>query len=296
MRASLAVALACLAPGSAAAFECSVVDDCDETDLACRLDSLTVGWNQRCIPVWVHAGDPLFGSEAGQALVRAAFDRWTAEVDCTDMEIVFVGTTSDRSGFDSSEPDRQTNVVLATRDRSELELAGPEVIGLTLSSFSPETGEIFDADILLNLNAAEFVQVEEDTAACASPTPLQPWDIENTLVHEVGHFLGFDHVSDEQATMYAFSPPCEVQKRDLAPDDVAAVCSVYPVGEPVRTCRPPMSYALARGDPSTLRNQCERALDEGCGCRTRSGQDVGGVLPVGLGLALWLGFRRRRRR
>jgi MYXO-CTERM domain-containing protein len=55
-------------------------------------------------------------------------------------------------------------------------------------------------------------------------------DLQNTITHEVGHVIGLAHSPVAGATMSATTAPREITKRDLAADDVAAVCAVYPHG------------------------------------------------------------------
>jgi hypothetical protein len=57
-------------------------------------------------------------------------------------------------------------------------------------------------------------------------------DLQNALTHELGHALGFAHLSDDrQATMYPKAAPGETLKRDLEDGDIAAAQRVYGNGE-----------------------------------------------------------------
>ena len=53
-------------------------------------------------------------------------------------------------------------------------------------------------------------------------------DLQNTLTHESGHFIGLAHSPVPGATMNATTQPGETLKRSLAPDDAAGVCAIYP--------------------------------------------------------------------
>ena len=83
----------------------------------------------------------------------------------------------------------------------------------------PATGRIYDADIEFN---DEFFAFVTD-----NPTPGLSVDIRNTLTHEVGHFIGLDHSSLPDSTMYGAAAVGELHKRDLHPDDREGLCSIY---------------------------------------------------------------------
>jgi hypothetical protein len=68
------------------------------------------------------------------------------------------------------------------------------------------------------------------------------YDLQNTLTHELGHFIGIAHPCGSgsgnppvscssgnfaDVTMYPFEVPGETKKRDLSADDVTAVCEIY---------------------------------------------------------------------
>lgn len=111
-------------------------------------------------------------------------------------------------------------------------------IALTTTTFSTCSGEMKDSDI--SLNAVDFRFTVVDGPACSSSGQdgCVDTDLENTLVHEIGHVIGLDHTPDATATMYASAPPGDTQKRDLADDDRAALCAIYPAGGATLTCEP----------------------------------------------------------
>lgn len=298
-----ALTVALLAPSPAWAFECTAVPQCppQNVDPNCvepETPVLTQAWNQRCMPFYIRRNDALFTGPEREALVVNAFAKWTAELASgTDMTAVFAGYTDQGAGFDSGDPGGQRNVVLSASDPAEAqELFGddPNFLAITLTSFSTESGEIFDADIVFNEAGSRFTDV--DPSDCTPALPTAPFDVENTLVHEVGHFFGFDHVTNPDATMFQSAGRCEIVKRDLAPDDRSAITTTYPIGQPTMTCSPPMSYSLSQGNPDDFRNQCERATGDGCGCSAVSPEARSAPgLALGLLMALaMLGARPRR--
>jgi hypothetical protein len=97
--------------------------------------------------------------------------------------------------------------------------------GRTRVSFDPATGAIAEADVAINPNLPFSTDGTHGT-----------YDLESTLVHEIGHFLGLDHSGLVGASMQ----PRQAQNfnsgsfnltqttvRTLSMDDVAAVRSIY---------------------------------------------------------------------
>jgi hypothetical protein len=100
-------------------------------------------------------------------------------------------------------------------------------------------------------------------------------DLQNTITHEAGHVLGLAHPAfPPDATMWAQAGLREISKRDLAEDDVAGLCSIYPAG------------GLPRGCPGLDLPECT-----GCGCRSAGG---GGTLALVALLLAALAPRGRR--
>lgn len=93
------------------------------------------------------------------------------------------------------------------------------VVAVTVLTYSRQTGEIRDADLLLDDVHHDF---------CISPTCTGGrYDLQQTLTHELGHVLGLDHSTLPEATMYAAAQPGETQKQTLADDDRTGVCTAY---------------------------------------------------------------------
>jgi hypothetical protein len=182
-------------------------------------------------------------------------------------------------------------------------------IALTTVTYSPADGRILDADMELyawdglvpgatipssgappdgwyftcvdpaSVSNARCGQYD-DTACCGM-------DVENTVTHEAGHFIGLAHPCEQpncggipgvsETTMYPAASACEVKKRSLAPDDEAGLCAIYPAGAATPTCQ----------------SSCDSSSDGGCGCGTATPAGVLGVLLGVAGLAPRLARRRR---
>lgn len=93
------------------------------------------------------------------------------------------------------------------------------VIALTTLYYSASSGAARKFDLELADGRHEFTVTDD--------TELARTDIRNTVTHELGHALGLDHSTHEGATMFASAREGDLQKRTLAPDDIAGLCAIY---------------------------------------------------------------------
>ena len=173
-------------------------------------------------------------------------------------------------------------------------------LAVTTDTANTKTGQIYDADVEVNLVDYQWADLVED------PTLANDMDLQNALTHELGHLIGLDHTcfdplssatgvrpvdnnnqpipdcatasADVQATtMFPSAQPGDIQKRTLAPDDVNAVCTIYSIDDP-----PP--------PPGT-------DVNGGCAGCTAAGRpgDLGVLATFGLLTAILLVRRSRRR-
>jgi hypothetical protein len=234
-------------------------------------------WGRRSLGATVHANVTPPGLTRATYLqaVRAAANTWSGSaLGCTDIAIQL--TESD-DPFPGVAPDGQSHVTFVIEN---WEYAS-DVLALT--SVYSHGSVLFDGDIEINGVDHQWADVAQGDAAGRE-------DVQNVLTHEFGHFLGFEHTcytvdsrdlprpvdNRGQPVPDCDNAPAEVQattmfpsarvvgdtsKRDLAPDDIQAVCDVYPP-------------------------------DNGCSLGRHPGRAGGGGA---LALALLLGLPRRRR-
>lgn len=204
--------------------------------------------------------------EVVTAVVEIAWSTWRG-AGCEGVaSAVYRGAT------DATEPTRPKslsdppdNLVLFARTAgawSDLG-RGTSEIAVTFVSNNERTGEIVDADIVVNDARWRFV-VGGGAAVAEGEV-----DFASAMTHEVGHALGLLHSADPTATMFASYTGVEpAGARTLADDDREGLCAAY------------------AGVPEHVSG----TLLEGC-ASGRSGW--AGVGLAGLGLVVLLARRRR---
>lgn len=229
----------------------------------CVTDARPLSWGVRCISLRLNEIELPEGTSGTQVqgLVNEALESWSG-VRCEgarpSVDLALAGSTSLGPGYVPEGPN--TNVVRFRRDWREAGLP-PSALALTTLTFGATTGEIKDADLLLNLSVPLSVDGQGSN------------DLPTILVHEVGHVLGIDHSNERTAVMWFGAGRGEL-RRTLHPDDRAALCAIH---------------------PPTLVRPCTRPPPEsGCGCVTLpSPSSATGVLVLGAIPVLRRGRRRR---
>ncbi|MFH0900919.1 MAG: matrixin family metalloprotease [Pseudomonadota bacterium] len=212
---------------------------------------------------------------AGVEAVKSSFAVWSAILPASmpvDIEASPVHTPAEPDAYD------QRNAVLWVVSGWDDDYE-PNTLAMTLTTYNSETGQIVDADIMINSEQHDWIAGDEALASCQDENDLQ-----NVVTHEVGHLLGLAHEQTErEATMYPSSAPCETKKRDLHEDDVAGIRYLYEALGPIRTEQGPSLFGCSIG---------------GTGHRTRSGQPSrstdGAVCLMLAAMGVVLGGRGRR--
>lgn len=184
----------------------------------------------------------------------------------------------------------------------------PSALAVTSVTMLTDSGEIVDSDI--EVNAVHFTW--DDFVKQPELAAYRSHDFQGTITHELGHVLGLEHTCHipgyrvdgtpaprpvdntgtpipdcsydnpaliSQATMYVSvsSPDEEVGLRTLSPDDVQAVCEMYPTSA---------NFVCGATRTSDSKGGC--SLDP-----RQGGGSVAGTLALAA-LALILGRRRHR--
>jgi hypothetical protein len=163
-------------------------------------------------------------------------------------------------------------------------------IALTTTTFSNDTGVIYDADTEFNASphtdgTPAFLFTVVDSPPCDASNISESCvatDVQETMTHETGHAIGLDHVNISGSTMEPTAPLGETQKRTIDTGTGTGFCTIYPLGQPSPPCDP--SAALSQKITAT--NQGTAGLSS-IGC-----QSTAGWVP---GLAVLALLARRRR-
>ncbi len=164
--------------------------------------------------------DGTIGAELEET-IHKSFQAWSKPT-CSELSFEYNGLTNETSigYYDGPDASRKVNMVLWQDETWPY--GSFSAVALTTVTFSTTTGQIVDADIEMNGATFQFSNTDNPKGSDV--------DIQNTLTHEVGHFIGLDHSNDPNATMYPTAPPLELSKRVLHEDDIKGLCHMYPLG------------------------------------------------------------------
>ena len=183
-------------------------------------------WRQPCVEWTLHPrGTEDLARDEVSNVIAASFAQWTS-VECAGGPVPFRLTPVDVPDLlceyvDFERGAAGANVILFAEDWSE-RLNDPGAFALTTTWFDRNTGEILGADMELNDERTVWAVCPVD--GCRDGRV----DLENVVVHELGHFFGLSHSpDDENATMWACAERGETMKRSLEDDDRAGWCAIY---------------------------------------------------------------------
>jgi hypothetical protein len=256
-------------------------DACQYDDDGCATNGTPLAWPKACVAFSVNRlASPKLGIDLPtfDAVVSDSLFEW-AHVDCGNGE-PSIGLF-DRSPVDCAQVQYNSSAPNANiwmfRD-DHWPYSGRGTLALTTVTYSPTTGQIYDADVEIN-SAQNNVTVGDARIRL---------DLKSIVIHEAGHTLGLSHSPVTYSTMFQYYDPMDVSFRSLSSDDIAGICTVYPPGQDRGTCD-----ATPINGMST---ECAVPAKKGCALGAPIRPTLWSLGGVGLlaGLALVRARRRRR--
>lgn len=252
-------------------------------------------WRNSCVGYSIQgSASRKVAYEEASNLLSTAFTRWTgatcptdgtgrsrASIDVRDLGPVECGKVEyARNGAPN------VNVVVFRDDEWTY---GPQVLGLTTVSFDRETGELFGADMEINM-------VNMQPIALRDPVEGQAYDFLSVATHEAGHFLGMGHSDQPDATMFARYDPPSTKMRILTDDDITGICTVYrPDGD--RAVLNGKVTAAPQCDPTPRGGFTRTCEEEAASCAFGARRRLGAHAALSAAaVAAAVALRRRRRR
>jgi hypothetical protein len=213
--------------------------DCPRDLDGCKTTGAPLSWPTSCVGFSVQReGTINLPMKAVRTVIDASFFGWTS-VACSSGEASISFAEIGDAGCHRAEYNEDgpnANIILF-QDSKWTYKSKDNTLAKTTVSFDNDTGEIFDADIEINQAYNHFTTVDGPPCDATTTEGCVDYDLQSVLTHEVGHFIGLDHTPSSEATMYAEYHRGEMNLRTIEPDDIAAVCAVYPADRGVK-CNP----------------------------------------------------------
>ena len=168
--------------------------------------------------------------------IKAALESWDMAVDLDSYNYNFVNSQINSTIInklslynDTPQIDYKAKASIAWPDYRNVITWGraqPGVVAYSVIWYDSSTGEIVDADIVLNSyykwGIADGNEATNDLSG--------KFDIQNIVAHEAGHWTGLDDIYDSKywaMTMYGYAKYGEEIKRSLEPGDIAGAQAIY---------------------------------------------------------------------
>lgn len=224
------VATAFLAASAGTALSYTQNQTCGGRGQPCRpnQEAHPIVWDRTCVLYYLdqtgsedfEPGPDGFAGDDLERIVSDSFAAWT-EPSCSGLKLLYGGKVDHNAEL----PGERRNTVRFNADDWR---GSATTFATTIVNYNPNTGEIGEADIIVNDQFYEFSDRELPGVGEA--------DLQNTLTHEVGHLIGMAHSDVAAATMFGSADLGETKKRSLHRDDIDGLCAHYPPEEYDSTC------------------------------------------------------------
>lgn len=242
-----------LFPPEASAY-CRARTDTSRTGLCVESEAPVLYWNRGCLAYVFHDNVfpalTLMSELKVRQTVNTAFAAWV-NVDCGSAPFVIeqLAETTDANPVQFVTGVRNEFVIsVMSADEWTERGMDPDAFAITYLWYRHRTGEIFDADMALNLSQGQF-------SDCSQTCREGTIDLQNTVTHEAGHVLGLGHSLVPGATMQSDATAGATFMRSLELDDINGVCSLelpsHVCDDGGNTCRCPPPPILGGGTAGT---------------------------------------------
>ncbi len=198
-------------------------DQCTVDKDGCRLGGKPLYWAINPVPFLVQGDGSAknhIDATSFETVLASAFNTW-ASANCGQGKHPTISAMSGgQTPISNVEyvPGQANANIFMFRDDTWMATAPGSALALTTVSYDFHTGEIYDADVEVNGTAGNITNGRPSDGA----------DLPSIMTHEIGHFIGLDHSPKKTATMYVSYEAGKGNLRVLDPDDIAAVCTIYP--------------------------------------------------------------------
>lgn len=260
--------------------------DCPRDDLGCKIDGAPLYWASGCVGFSLQKDASIhIPMKYFRQVAEKSFVTWS-QLDCgTGVTTLAFSELDDVACHQTQYNSTGTNAnIIMFQDTKWTYIGADNTLAKTTVTYDNDTGEIFDADIEIN-HANNNFTINDDAV---------DYDLQSVLTHEIGHFMGFDHSDEALATMNAGYEEGTIDLRDLAPDDVAVACEVYPPERQVKCELEPRGGLGYFCDGSSEPPPTTTDGGDTGGCQMSAAPSAG-VAGFGISIALASLFLRRRR-
>ena len=165
-------------------------------------------WPSTQVGYYVNPANLDMSSDAALAVVQESAANWATQSNA-DFSYYYMGQTTTTSAT----YDGQNNVMFRNESNGSS--------GATTYSWSTGGTTLLDFDIVVWDGAFKFLP---DSLPCSGDAVY----LQDAMTHEFGHALGLGHSTVAAATMYPSLSYCSTALRELDPDDIAGVETLYP--------------------------------------------------------------------